>query len=182
MLVCLNCGNLNPPDAPQCDSCGLDLTGGPSAPPLLPSNDEAPEGVVATPTSSAHVDDITSRYDQFAKTVEALRLGTVSPAQFIDWLAEAKVEMETRRGLFLEAVDASGDDDEDKAQIEEALEGILDFEEAIEEMWAFTLGQTGVEGLDSALSTMWRANARINDAMRNNRQYRASLEEDWGFM
>ena len=114
--------------------------------------------------------------------IEALRLGTVSPAEFIDWLAEGKVEMANRRSLFLEAVEASGDDEEDKTQIEEALEGILDFEDAIEEMWAFTLGQTGVEGLDSALATMWRANARINDAMRNNRQYRASLEEDWGFM
>ncbi len=182
MLICLNCGTPNPPDALQCESCGLDLTGGPSAPPLLPSNEEASTGAGATPTSSAHVDDITSRYDQFAKTVEALRLGTVTPAQFIDWLSEARVEMETRRNLFIEAVDASGDDDDGKAQVQEALEGILDFEEAIEEMWAFTLGQTGVEGLDSALATMWRANARINEAMRNNRQYRASLEDDWGFM
>ncbi len=181
MLVCLNCGTPNPPDAPQCESCGIDLSGGPSAPPLLPTSEVA-EGSAPTPTSSAHVDDITSRYDQFAKMIEALRLGTVSPAEFIDWLAEGKVEMANRRSLFLEAVETSGDDEEDKTQIEEALEGILDFEDAIEEMWAFTLGQTGVEGLDSALATMWRANARINDAMRNNRQYRASLEEDWGFM
>lgn len=181
MLVCLNCGTPNVPDAPECDSCGIDLSGGPSAPPLLPATETA-EAATSTTTSSSHVDDITTRYDQFAKQVEALRLGTVTPAQFIEWLSEARVEMEKRRELYLQAVEASGDDTEDKAQVQEAFEGILDFEEAIEEMWAFTLGQTGVEGLDSALATMWRANARINDAMRNNRQHRASLEEDWGFM
>lgn len=177
---------MNAPGAAECEMCGIDLTGGPSAPPLLPSS-EAPESqgesaAAPTGTPTTHVDDITTRYDQFAKKIEALRLGTVTPAEFIEWLGEAKVEMENRRNLYLVAVEASGDDEEDQAQIQEALEGILDFEDAIEEMWAFTLGQTGVEGLDSALATMWRANARINDAMRNNRQHRASLEEDWGFM
>lgn len=185
MQVCLNCGHPNAPGAPACESCGIDLTGGPSIPPpaiLDPSADPASVGAPPTPSAGGHVDDITSRYDEFAGMVERLRIGTVTPHAFIEWLEEARRQMEARRNLFLDAVEASGEDPEDQAQIQEALEGILDFEEAIEEMWAFTLGETDVSALDSALSKMWQANGRINQAMRNNREHRASLEEDWGFM
>jgi hypothetical protein len=180
MHVCLNCGTPNPPDATECESCGMTLTGGPPPAAPAPTPEPAP-GETPAPGSTAttHPDDITARYDEFATKVEGLRTGAVTPAAFVEWLAESRQQMWARRDAYVAAAEATADED-DQTQIREALEAILDFEDAIEEMWAFTLGQTGVSGLDDALAQMWQANQRINEAMRKNRDFRASLTDDWG--
>ena len=63
------------------------------------------------------------------------------------------------------------------------MTGILEFEEAMEMMKLFADNdETDFSVLDAALQKMWDGNEMCNEAMRINRDFRAKLEEDWGYM
>jgi hypothetical protein len=164
---CPFCNGLVDPQATECPHCKLSLDA------KGPLNQAAPR---------AHTDSLTARYEEFQSKVEGLRTGAVTPAAFIEWLANIRVKMAEKRQQYIDTVREIGYFDTRQEEVEVASNGILDFEEAIEDMWAFTLGETDVSGLDNALAKMWQANERINEAMRMNREFRAGIEDDWGFM
>lgn len=211
MQICFTCGAPNPSDSLSCESCGADLPAAQVAPPEIPHpplDDRDPKSCpycsgsiepdaaecphcklsldtknpINAPAPRGHTDSLTGRYDLFAKKVEGLRVGTVTPKDFIDWLQQIRDRMAERRDVYMRTIQETGYYDMHSPEVDEAMNGILDFEGAVEEMWSFTLGETDVSGLDMALARMWQANERINSAMRMNRGFRAKLEEDWGYM
>lgn len=211
MQVCFTCGVANPPQAPQCESCGADLPAGQSAPQPLPPVEEAPpvdskcpycarevdldatecphcrlnldvRDPLNAPAPRGHADNMTGRYEEFQRKVEGLRMGSISPEQFIEWLAKIRVLLVAKRDSYIKTVGEMDYYEAHAQEVEMAIEGIYAFEDAVEEMWQFTLGQTDISGLDTALANMWQANEKINEAMRLNRSFRAGLEDDWGFM
>jgi hypothetical protein len=106
----------------------------------------------------------------------------VAPAEFIEWLANIRVTLADKRETYIKTVREMGYYETNPEEVEVATNGILDFEDSVEDMWEFTLGKTDVSGLDNALARMWQANEHINDAMRMNRNFRGGLEDEWGFM
>jgi hypothetical protein len=155
------------PEAKECPHCRLSLDA------KDPLNAPAPRG---------HADNMTGRYEDFQRKVEGLRMGSISPADFIEWLANIRVTLAGKRASYINTVRDMGYQDANPEEVDIAVNGILDFEDAIEDMWEFTLGKTDISGLDTALAKMWQANEMINDAMRLNRGFRAQLEDDWGYM
>lgn len=211
MQVCFTCGAANPPDAPQCESCGADLPAGQSAPPPLPSAEEAepvdnscpycaqpvePDASecphcklsldardpLNAPAPRGHSDNLTGRYDEFQKKIEGLRVGMVTPEAFIEWLAVTRQTILEKGDVYVKTVGEMDYYETHPQEVEMAVNGIKDFEESVEQMWDFTLGKTDISGLDTALAKMWQANEQINEAMRLNRGFRAQLEDDWGYM
>lgn len=211
MQVCFTCGAPNPPDALACEACGADLplaqaSPPPPAPPPVDARDptkcpfcngtvepdakECPhcrlsldsKDPIHAPAPRGHADSLTGRYDDFSKKVEGLRTGSVKPDEFITWLDGARAHLATKRTNYMQTIQETGYYDMHSVEVDEAMNGILDFEAAVEEMWQFTLGKTEVSALDEALARMWVANERINEAMRMNRGFRAKLEDDWGYM
>lgn len=211
MQVCFTCGAANPPDAHQCEGCGADLPAGQSAPAPLPPVEE-PESSITTcpycarevdpeatecphcklnldaknplnaPAPRGHADNMTGRYDEFQKKVEGLRVGTVPPEAFIEWLAQVRVLLRQKEESYIKTVGEMDYYDAHPQEVEVAVNAIKDFGEAVEKMWDFTKGETDISGLDTALAEMWQANEQINEAMRMNRGFRAQLEDDWGYM
>lgn len=211
MQVCFTCGAPNPPTAPQCEACGADLPAGQGPPPSPPAadteepvehrcpycaRDVEPEATecphcklnldardpLNQPAPRGHADNMTGRYEEFQSKVEGLRTGAVSPEAFIEWLAKIRVLLVAKRDSYIKTVAEMGYYDAHPDEVELAIAGIYAFEDAVEEMWAFTLGETEQSALDNALAAMWQANEQINEAMRLNRGFRAQLEDDWGFM
>jgi hypothetical protein len=211
MQVCFTCGAANPPGAAQCEGCGADLPAGQGAAPPPPPVEEPaavdnscpfcgqtvePDAVecphcrlsldakdpLNAPAPRGHADNMTGRYEEFQRKVEGLRMGTTTPEAFIDWLADIRVKLASKRDGYIDTVQKMGYYDTHPQEVDIAVEGITAFGEAVEEMWDFTLGQTDISGLDSALAAMWQANEKINEAMRMNRGFRAQLEDDWGYM
>lgn len=164
---CPFCNGLVEPDATECPHCKLNLDA------RSPLNAPAPRG---------HVDNLTGRYEEFQSKVEGLRTGACKPEAFLEWLSKIRIVLADKRETYIRTVREMGYYDTRPDEVEVATNAILDFEDAVEDMWAFTLGQTDVSGLDNALAKMWEANERINVAMRMNRDFRAGLEDDWGFM
>jgi ribosomal protein L40E len=211
MQVCFTCGAPNPPDAPECEACGADLPAG-QAPPPPPPPAEAPDPAdskcpfcnqqvepdakecphcrlnldakdpLNQPAPRGHADNMTGRYEDFQKKVEGLRMGSVTPQAFIEWLTQIRGTLEGKRNLYIKTIQETGYYDMHREEVDIATVGILDFEDAVEDMWEFTLGKTDISGLDTALAKMWQANEKINEAMRMNRGFRAQLEDDWGYM
>ena len=63
------------------------------------------------------------------------------------------------------------------------MTGILEYEESMEMMRLFAANhEIEMAVLDAALQKMWDGNEKCNEAMRINRDFRAKLEEDWGYM
>lgn len=209
MQVCFTCGAPNPPDAGQCEGCGADLPAGQAPPPppveepeptesrcpfcnaeVEPEAKECPQcrlnldarDPLNAPAPRGHADNLTGRYEDFQKKIEGLRLGTVTPEAFIEWLSKIRVSLHNKRENYVKTVGEMDYYDAHPQEVDLAVQGIYAFEDAVEEMWDFTLGQTDISGLDNALANMWQANEQINEAMRMNRGFRAQLEDDWGYM
>lgn len=211
MQVCMTCGDLNPPDAPECQSCGADLPAGQAAPPkpapeaapdpgdakcpycnlpITPDAKECPHcrlnldarDPINQPAPRGHENNLTARYEEFQSKVEGLRTTRISKGDFTIWLADVKGVLEAKREAYMEAVRQAGYYDMHPEEVEIAINAILDFEDSVNDMCDYALGETEVSALDAALAKMWDANERINEAMRMNRGFRAQLEDDWGYM
>lgn len=210
MQVCFSCGGANPPDAPQCETCGADLPAGQSAPPPpLPVADDPSESrcpfcslpvekdavecphcrlnldsknPLNAPAPRGHADNMTARYMEFQGKVEAVRLGKLARPEFAVWLNETIERLLAKRQDYMLTVRESGYIETHPAEVDLAMNGILDFEEAASDMLEFARSQADISALDAALAKMWQANDAINDAMRMNRSFRAQLEDDWGYM
>lgn len=164
---CPFCDATVPADTTKCPHCQLNI--GSNDPLNLP----APRG---------HEIDLTHRYDEFARNVEAVRLGTISREGFSNWLNATKIKLEEQRNIYMEMIRDSGYYDHHPDEVDLGLTGILEFEEAMEAMLAFAHGHVEQSILDAALLVMWEGNEKVNEAMRLNRGFRAQLEEDWGYM
>ena len=210
MQVCFSCGSANPPDAPQCLECGADLPAGQKAPPPpLPVADDPSESrcpfcsqpvekdavecphcrlnldsknPLNAPAPRGHADNMTARYMEFQSKVEAIRMGKLVRSEFAVWLGQVLDTLLNKRQDYMTTVRESGYIETHPAEVDLAMNGILDFEEAANDMLDFARSEADIAALDAALAKMWQANEAINDAMRMNRSFRAQLEDDWGYM
>ncbi len=210
MQVCFSCGSANPPDAPQCEMCGADLPAGQSAPPpALPVADDPGESrcpfcslpvekdasecphcrlnldsknPLNAPAPRGHADNMTARYMEFQGKVEAVRMSKLTRNELGQWLIETIGKLLNKRQDYMMTVRESGYIETHPAEVDLAMNGILDFEDAANDMLEFANSEADVSELDAALAKMWQANEAINDAMRMNRSFRAQLEDDWGYM
>lgn len=210
MQVCFSCGSANPPDAPACEMCGADLPAGQSAPPPpLPVADDPGESrcpfcsqpvdkdavecphcrlnldsknPLNAPAPRGHADNMTARYMEFQGKVESVRMGKLSRPDFAQWLNETISKLLSKRQDYMLTVRESGYIETHPAEVDLAMNGILDFEDSANDMLEFANSDTDISALDAALAKMWQANEAINDAMRLNRSFRAQLEDDWGYM
>lgn len=164
---CPFCDATVPVETTKCPHCQLNIDA------KDPLNLPAPRG---------HENDLTHRYDDFAKQVEAVRLGSIQREDFSTWLKTIKGKLEGQRNNYMEMIRDSGYYDHHSDEVDLGLTGILDFEEAMEAMGAFANGDAEQSILDAALLLMWEGNEKLNEAMRLNRNFRAQLEEDWGYM
>lgn len=210
MQVCFFCGSANGPEAKICHSCSQPLAGGEeeveveeqAAPTESPSecpfcgHDVEPDAtecphcrsaIVPTdpldrPAPRTHERDITSRYDEFAAKVQLIREGQMSREQFSNWLGYIKGTLVGQRERYIDLIKTSGYYEFGSDEVDMGMTGILDFEEAMEMMSSYATNGADQSILDAALEKMWEGNQKCNEAMRINRDFRAKLEEDWGYM
>lgn len=176
---CPMCATSLEPGAETCPNCKADLT----APPEMPRS---------------HDRDITSRYDEFAEKVKVVRDGSMSKESFGTWLKEIRETLNLKRQNYVELIKDSDFEDIDVERLEVlqtnyfqereeevtmTMQGILEFEDAMELMWGFVENESSdLAVLDQALKKMWEGNEMCNEAIRMNREFRNRLEEDWGYM
>lgn len=211
MQVCFFCGAANSPDAKSCHSCSQLLAGGEeesaegneAIPTEMPTEcpfcgQEVQEGdlvcgncnseLVSTdpldrPAPKSHERDITSRYNEFADKVQMVRDGRMSRSQFATWVLNLQQSMLAQRDRYVDFIKGSGYYEFGRDEVDMGMTGILEYEEAMEEMVMFGENpDADMAQLDAALEKMWRGNEKCNEAMRLNREFRAKLEEDWGYM
>lgn len=170
LTECPYCGNEVGPDDDECGNCKSTLV---SADPL------------DRPAPKSHERDITSRYDDFADKVQQVRDGRMTRKQFSTWLDTMNRSMSNQRDRYVELIRTSGYYEFGSDEVDMGMTGILQYEEALEMMTLFAKNEDEEEDmgvLDAALRKMWHGNEMCNEAMRINRDFRAKLEEDWGYM
>lgn len=211
MQVCFFCGSANGPDARTCYSCGQALAAGEEegteeeSVPLegltecpFCGNEVAAEDTecphcrttlvssdpLDRPAPKTHERDITGRYDEFATKVELLRAGKMTREQFATWLDTVQNSLLGQRERYVDMIKSSGYFEWGQNEVEVGMTGILAYEEAMEMMKivARSEEEPDLSVLDTALTRMWEGNELCNEAMRINREFRAKLEEDWGYM
>jgi RNase P subunit RPR2 len=211
MQVCFFCGSANGSNAKVCHSCSQPLAGGEEQASDNTENGttevlaECPycgHGVESTdheckncesilvssdpldrPAPKSHEQEITSRYDEFAGRVQMVRDGRMSRGQFATWLGTVQQMLVGQRDRYIEMIRTSGYYDFSSDEVDMGMTGILDYEEAMEMMVLFAGDdEADMSILDAALEKMWDGNEKCNEAMRINRDFRAKLEEDWGYM
>lgn len=176
---CPMCATVLEPGAEVCPNCKTDLTAAPEMP-------------------RSHEQDITSRYDEFADKVKVVRDGSLSKDNFGSWLKEIRKSLNLKRQNYVELIKDSDFEDIDVERLEVlqtnyfqereeevtmTMQGILEFEDAMELMWGFVENESSdISTLDQALKKMWEGNEMCNEAIRMNREFRSRLEEDWGYM
>ncbi|MFA5504956.1 MAG: zinc ribbon domain-containing protein [Vulcanimicrobiota bacterium] len=210
MQVCFFCGSANSPEAKVCHSCSQQLAAdeeqssekvsareasedecpfcGNS---IEPGADKCPhcqtillsEDPLDRPAPKTHEIDITGRYDEFAGRVQKMRNQEMTRLQFSNWLDHIQRSLLNQRDRYVELIQSSGYYEYGSAEVDMGMTGILEYEEAMEMMKLFADSEeTDFAVLDSALQKMWDGNEKCNEAMRINRDFRAKLEEDWGYM
>jgi hypothetical protein len=210
MQVCFFCGSANSPDAKECHACSQPLGAAQEQPAdktsvqTLEAPNECPncghpleQGVeecgncqmplvsddpLDRPAPKSHDQDITSRYDEFASRVQLVRDGRMTREQFGTWLGTIRKSLVGQRDRYIEMIKTSGYYEFSSDEVDMGMTGILDYEEGMEMMSEFANNGADFSVLDKALQRMWDGNEKCNEAMRINREFRAQLEEDWGYM
>ncbi|MCA9777207.1 MAG: zinc ribbon domain-containing protein [Candidatus Eremiobacteraeota bacterium] len=210
MQVCFFCGSANSPDAKVCHSCSQELApveeqsseenSAPEVPEdecpfcgnnIEPGAEKCPhcqtilmsDDPLDRPAPKSHEVNITGRYDEFAGRVQKLRNGEITREQFSRWLDQIQRSLLNQRDRYVELIQTSGYYEYGSKEVDTGMTGILEFEEAMEMMKLFADNdETDFSVLDAALQKMWDGNEMCNEAMRINRDFRAKLEEDWGYM
>jgi predicted nucleic acid-binding Zn ribbon protein len=209
MQVCFFCGSANSPDAKVCHSCSQQLAAEEQSPDqasaqevpadqcpfcaskiepgsekcehcqtILMSNDP-----LDRPAPKTHEYEITGRYDEFAGRVQMVRNSQMSREQFAQWLDSIQKSLLNQRDRYIELIQTSGYYEYGSDEVDMGMTGILEYEESMELMRLFAGDhEIEMEVLDGALQKMWDGNEKCNEAMRINREFRAKLEEDWGYM
>mgnify|MGYP000489385636 FL=1 len=135
------------------------------------------------PAPRSHDRDITTRYDEFAQKVQAVLDGNMTRDQFGTWLGTMQKKLLSQRERYVEMIQTSGYYEFSSDEVDMGMTGILEYEQSMEMMvlWA---GNPDADDsiLADALGQMWEGNQKCNEAMRINREFRAQLDEDWGYM
>lgn len=164
---CPNCGHPVDPNDKVCRNCNYTLV----------SDDPLDK-----PAPRTHDRDITTRYDEFAEKVQMVLDGRMSREQFSNWLNTTQNMLLSQRERYVEMIRTSGYYEFSSDEVDMGMTGILDYEEAMETMKLFASTDADVSILSDALGQMWEGNQKCNEAMRINRDFRAQLDEDWGYM
>ena len=211
MQVCLFCGAANSPGAAVCHSCAQPLAveeeqgsdnpevegaEEPSTCPMCAQPVDPTDKVCRNcnrvlisddpldrPAPRSHDRDITTRYDEFAQKVQAVLDGNMTRDQFGTWLGTMQKKLLSQRERYVEMIQTSGYYEFSSDEVDMGMTGILEYEQSMEMMvlWA---GNPDADDsiLADALGQMWEGNQKCNEAMRINREFRAQLDEDWGYM
>lgn len=137
---------------------------------------------VERPAPKTHDRDITDRYDEFAARVQLVRNGQLSREDFGKWLGNIRQLLLNQRERYVDMIRTANYYDDSSDEVDMSMTGIFEYEEAMEMMSLFASSEADISALDGALQKMWEGNEKINEAARINRQFRAQLEEDWGYM
>ena len=211
MQVCFHCGAANSPEARACHSCGASLGGGEEEAVVEQGTEPEAEGQshcpncgtdvqpgdqvcpncqtplyttdpIDRPAPKNHERDVTDRYDDFAAKVQMVRAGSMSREQFGAWLNNIRQLLLNQRERYVEMIRTADYYNDSRDEVDMSMTGILEYEEAMEMMAVFASSDSDISALDIALQKMWEGNEKINEAARINREFRAQLEEDWGYM
>ena len=165
MIICLVCGNTNPPDATECNGCGTNLS----------RMDQA-----SSPPKTAGA-RVTQRFDMFKEICQHVKLGEISSEEFGAWLSQHYAVMKERAEAYVAYMEESGYYEYQTEEVELSFEGIGDYDEGVSELFAF-VSDGELTHIDLALELIWQGNEKINEAMRVNRDFRKGLEEEFGFV
>jgi hypothetical protein len=210
MQVCFFCGSANSTQAKVCHSCSQQLTEGEEQSPNGAPAQEVPadqcpfcaciiepgsekcescqtvlmsSDPLERPAPKSHEYEITGRYDEFADRVQSVRNNRMSRDQFSQWLDSIQKSLLNQRDRYVDLIQTSGYYEYGSDEVDMGMTGILEYEESMEMMRLFANNhEIEMAVLDAALQKMWDGNEKCNEAMRINRDFRAKLEEDWGYM
>lgn len=149
-------------------------------------------------------EEITGRYNDFAKQIEALQEGKLPLEDFARWFYSTRDVMNRSRKDFVKLIRGLEFEDVDltrvqtledleaitvqktdyfKSREEEvttAVEGMLDYEAGMELIAQFLEQESeGHQALHEALQRMWDGNQKCNLALKMNRAYREELAAEF---
>lgn len=165
-VICVVCSTSNSGTLASCTNCGAKL------PRVYSEN----QGVSVKP--------VTGRYDQFKKACDEVLSGKSSVADFADFLEKIQETLRVcREGYNLARKEYCelSEGDEPIEEVELCTSGMDDFEAGMEELWGYV--DTNVEDhIHTGLSLIERGNGKINEARTKNRQRRAEMADEFGYV
>jgi ribosomal protein L40E len=165
-VICVVCSTSNSASDSNCGNCGA----------KLPRVYNESQGVSAKP--------INGRYEQFKKACDSVLAGKTTMAEFAEFLEQIQETLRVcREGYDLARKEYCelSEGDEPIEEVELCCSGMDDFEAGIEELWGYV--DTGAEDhIHSGLALIERGKGRINEARTKNRQRRAEMADEFGYV
>jgi hypothetical protein len=120
----------------------------------------------------------TERFDMFKDMVQKAKIGQVSSQEFLAWLASNYEIMDQRANAYVDYMEETGYIEYQTQEVLLSFEGLEDYDAGCQQFFLYC-EDGDLSRLDAGLELIWQGNEKINEAMRLNRQFRKSLEEEW---
>lgn len=124
----------------------------------------------------------TGRYEQIKDACDRVRTNNWSLDEFGQFIQNLFQFLESQKDAIVGYVKETGYFEYGSQEVEMGMTGVQRYEEGLELIYSYIEDGVPESVLDQGLAIIWEGNEMINEAMRENRQARRKLEEEWGYM